>query len=363
MRFAAVARVTEDRWVCLAANDQLAFGLMPGGELKVNTTICREVRECNRAVVIDHVAEDSAFRDHPTPAMYGFQSHISMPIFLRDGTFYGTLCAIDPAPRKINDTGIVGMFRLFAGLIADQLETRLRLESAESELVNANQAAVLRDQFIAVLGHDLRNPLASIGAGVELLRKRASDEQAVSIVELMHQSVKRMTAITNDVLDFARGRLGGGVAVKLTSAPLEPTLRQVIDELQSTHPGRAIEASFDIQGTVNADRDRIGQLFSNLLGNALAYGPPNETILVSAVTARGRFELSVTNKGAAIPADIQARLFLPFVRGMQTDQQGLGLGLYIASEIAKAHGGTLEVDSSAKSTTFSFSMPLDRVAP
>ena len=83
MGFAAVARVTHDRWICLAANDQIAFGLTPGGELKIETTICREVRNCQNAVIIDHVAEDAAFRDHPVPALYGFQSYISMPIFLR----------------------------------------------------------------------------------------------------------------------------------------------------------------------------------------------------------------------------------------------------------------------------------------
>jgi signal transduction histidine kinase len=359
MRFAAVARVTAERWVCLAATDQIAFGLTPGGELKVETTICQEVRECSQAVVIDHVAEDDAFRNHATPAMYGFQSYISMPIFLKDGSFYGTLCAIDPAPRKINNDGIVGMFKLFAELIGEQVETHLRLESAESELVDAHEAAVLREQFIAVLGHDLRNPLASIGAGVELLRKRATDDQALTIVELMRQSVRRMTSITNDVLDFARGRLGGGVALKLTAAPLEPCLRQVIEELQLIHPDRTVETSFHIQEMVTADRDRIGQLFSNLLGNALTYGPPSEPVQVKAATSGGRFELSVTNKGAPIPDDIQARLFLPFVRGIQSNQKGLGLGLYIASEIAKAHGGMLGVTSSLKSTTFSFSMPLN----
>ena len=86
MGFAAVARVTHDRWICLAANDQIAFGLTPGGELKIETTICREVRNCQNAVIIDHVAEDAAFRDHPVPALYGFQSYISMPIFLMEAS-------------------------------------------------------------------------------------------------------------------------------------------------------------------------------------------------------------------------------------------------------------------------------------
>jgi GAF domain-containing protein len=118
MGFSAVARVTPDRWVCLAANDEIGFGLKPGGELKVETTICHEIRQSGGEVVIDHVGRDEVYRNHHTPAMYGFESYISVPIVLRDGSFYGTLCAIDPKPAKLNDPGIIGMFRLFAEFIA-----------------------------------------------------------------------------------------------------------------------------------------------------------------------------------------------------------------------------------------------------
>ena len=111
MGFAAVARVTKERWVCLAVNDEIDFGLKPGGELAVETTICHEVRESREAVVIDHVAEDEVYCGHPTPKMYGFQSYVSMPIFLKDGSFFGTLCAIDPKPAKLKNPGVIGMFR------------------------------------------------------------------------------------------------------------------------------------------------------------------------------------------------------------------------------------------------------------
>jgi len=102
MGFAAVARVTEDRWVACAVKDDIAFGLKPGGELKVETTICNEIRQSGNAVVIDHVAQDALFCKHPTPGMYGFQSYISMPIVRSDGSFFGTLCAIDPRPVVLN---------------------------------------------------------------------------------------------------------------------------------------------------------------------------------------------------------------------------------------------------------------------
>ena len=94
MGFATVSRVTDKRWVCCAVRDEIEFGLQPGGELKVETTICHEIRQSHQAVVIDHVAEDEIFAGHRTPAMYGFQSYISVPIALADGTIFGTLCAM-----------------------------------------------------------------------------------------------------------------------------------------------------------------------------------------------------------------------------------------------------------------------------
>ena len=363
MGFAAVARVTAQRWVCLAVNDEINFGLKPGGELKVETTICHEVRDAREAVIIDHAAQDPLYCGHPTPAMYGFQSYISMPIFLKDGSFFGTLCAIDPKPAKLKNDGVIGMFRLFAELIAFHLDAGRRLAAAEANLLDARTAAEVRDQFIAVLGHDLRNPLASIGAGTQPLQKTPLDEKARMIVALMDQSVARMAALITNVLDFARGRLGGGLTLELSDTPLEPVLKQIIAELQAIHPGRAIEAEFLLTQSVVADSNRIGQLFSNLVGNALTYGAKSEPVRVKATT-NGRFVLAVCNNGAAIPPATMARLFQPFARGdVRREQQGLGLGLYIASEIARAHGGKIDVTSSAEETCFTFSMPLDGAAP
>lgn len=121
MRFAAIARVTENRWVACSVLDEIDFGLKPGGELKIESTICNEIRQSREPVIIDHVAQEPEWCNHATPAMYGFQSYISMPIILGDGSFFGTLCAIDPLPARIRTTATIGMFRLFAELIAKHL--------------------------------------------------------------------------------------------------------------------------------------------------------------------------------------------------------------------------------------------------
>lgn len=118
MRFSAVARVTDDKWVACSVHDEIEFGLKPGGELPLNTTICNEIRQSKQAVIIDHVAEDRDFCNHPTPAMYGFQSYISVPIMRKDGSFFGTLCAIDPLPNKLKTASVIEMFNTFSKLIS-----------------------------------------------------------------------------------------------------------------------------------------------------------------------------------------------------------------------------------------------------
>ncbi len=358
MGFAAVARVTEDRWVALGVRDDIAFGLKPGGELKVETTICHEVRESGQPVIIDHVAEDKVFCGHPTPAMYGFQSYISMPIRRADGTFFGTLCALDPQPRKLSTPETIGMFRMFADLIGFHLDARDRLASSEAALLNERGAADLREQFIAVLGHDLRNPLASIDAGVRLLSKSPLDERAAATITLIQNSIRRMAGLIDNILDFARGRLGGGLAVNRNAEkPLEPALEQVIAELRTAWPDREIQAEIDLAGPVNCDRARIAQLLSNLLANALTHGAADRPVVVRASTEGGLFELSVANAGDPIPPELREQLFQPFFRASgRASHQGLGLGLYIAAEIARAHGGTLDVRSDANETRFTLRM-------
>jgi signal transduction histidine kinase len=358
MGFAAIARVTEDRWIACAVRDDIEFGLKPGGELEVETTICNEIRHSGAPVVIDHVAEDEVYRVHPTPAMYGFQSYISVPIFRPSGEFFGTLCAIDPRPARLNKSETIGMFKLFAELIAFHLESQERLAASEAALTDERKTAELREQFIAVLGHDLRNPLASIDAGARVLRRTSLDTRAAPVVELIQKSVRRMAGLIDDVMDFARARLGGGVVLNRQAALLGPALEQVIAELRAAACERTIDAIITLPEPVYCDQPRIAQLLSNLLANALTHGAADGPISVTA-TAGDAVELSVANRGEPIPPETIERLFQPFTRASaRSNQEGLGLGLFIASEIARAHGGRLDVTSTPAETCFKFTMPV-----
>jgi signal transduction histidine kinase len=359
MGFAAVARVTEDRWIACRVKDDIQFGLKPGGELQIETTICNEIRRHREPVVIDNVAEDAVYCGHHTPAKYGFQSYISMPIVRGDGTFFGTLCAIDPQPHSLKTPEIVGTFKLFAELIGFHLDAIDRLASSAASLRGEREQSELREQFIAVLGHDLRNPLAAIDAGAKMLQRTPLDEKASNIVRLVQSSVSRMSALINNVLDLARARLGGGFALNRDARePLEPVLAQVVGELRAVWPDRTIETAFDLTEPVSCDRVRVAQLLSNLIGNALAYGAADRPVRVRSAASNGAFELSVSNAGDPIPPAAMERLFEPFSRGdVRPNREGLGLGLYIASEIARAHGGTLTATSTPEETRFTFRMP------
>lgn len=362
MGFSAVARVTTEKWVACATHDQINFGLVPGGELVLETTICNEIREHQNAVVIDHVAESEKFAHHHTPLLYGFQSYISVPITLKNGEFFGTLCAIDPSPHKVDTPQTIGMFTMFADLIAFHLDALDQVNKSEKRLQEELVIAQLREQFIAILGHDLRNPLNAISNSSQLLARLDQEERVQRLVDVIKNSSFRMNGLIENMLDFASGRLGGGITITRTpDEDLEKVLTQVIEEMKVVYPNRAIKMTFNFDYPVNADGKRIAQLLSNLLGNALSYSANDSVVEISAGSNEAEFNLCVANSGKQIPDATIERLFQPFSRGeVEPNKQGLGLGLYIASEIANAHGGKLNVSSNSEKTCFTLSIPTER---
>lgn len=238
------------------------------------------------------------------------------------------------------------------GLVAARTE-------AEAAVLAEHETSVLREQFIAVLGHDLKNPLAALAAGIRMLgeRETLSDRGRV-IVKEMGASVARATALVSNVLDFARGRLGGGLILALQDQDLTSVLEQVVSEIRSIAPEREIITDFSITRPVKCDPGRIAQLASNLISNAVAHGAYGAPIEVDALTTPNSFILSVTNGGVPISDSAREKLFQPFFRvDLRRSQQGLGLGLFIVDQIARAHGGIIEVVSTDEFTRFTFTMP------
>jgi signal transduction histidine kinase len=358
MGFVAIARVTDEHWVACSVLDNIDFGLKPGGELQLETTICHEIRQSREPVVIDHVAEDKTFYNHHTPRKYGFQSYISMPIILADGRFFGTLCAIDPKPAHLNTPQVTGMFKLFAELIAHHIGAAEKLRQTESRLLAEQEVSELREVFIGVLGHDLRTPLNAVSLSAQMLLENGLNPEDLKMVNQIQDSVSNMADLINDTLDFARGRLGGGINLEVVpAASVEPIVNRVVEEARVVWPNREIVTLIELRSNFQFDGTRLAQLFTNLLANALTHGKPGTPVVVRAKSDHDKFEFSVSNASDPIPADLMQRLFEPFSRGGTSENKpGIGLGLYIASQIAKSHGGILSVSSTCEETRFTFTM-------
>jgi signal transduction histidine kinase len=224
---------------------------------------------------------------------------------------------------------------------------------AHAEATLAEEASRLKDRFIGILGHDLRNPLTAITNSAHLLMRSAdlSERHQGSAARILRAS-ERMTQMIRDLLDFTRGHLGGGIPVEPAQADLAEICSRVVDETKAVHPQREIELSTrgDLSGLWDASR--LEQVVSNLVSNAVHHG--QDRILVEAVGEPIQVVLRVRNGGPPIPPTELPTLFEAF-KGPRDRRatQGLGLGLYIVKEIVRAHGGTVEVTSSAEEgTTF-----------
>ena len=347
MGFAAVARVTDGAWTACAVRDTIGFGLKPGGQLDVHTTLCKEARAARRPVAFDHASEDATYRDHHTPRIYSIESYVSVPIVLSNGDYFGNLCAIDPKPVQVSDATVVASFEAFAQLIATELDRGRREEAVEAELMSERASSVLREQFIAVLGHDLRSPLAAVAASAELLLRQGNAVDVEATGRRIKSSVRRMSRLIDDVLDFARGRVGGGLSLALTTGDgLSAALLAVVSELRVANPAWQIDERIAIPATT-CDIGRVQQLLSNLLANAVNHGGDrSEPIRVETAVIEGALEISVSNGGPPIDAEHLSRIFEPYWRPPSSvPGGGLGLGLHICSQIAAAHGGSMVVSS------------------
>ncbi|WP_435660137.1 PAS domain-containing sensor histidine kinase [Leisingera caerulea] len=234
-----------------------------------------------------------------------------------------------------------------------------RAKENEAHLATREQEARFREQFIAVLGHDLRNPLSAVGAALRLLENEPQSAKALEILSLGRQSVTRMSSLINDILDFARARLGNGIEIgHPEKTDLRPVLSQTVEEIRLANPDTDLREEYSFQDPLACDPERMAQLVSNLLSNAVTHGTPGKPVTVTASDDGDDFILSVANAGKPIPQETMDLLFEPFTRAeMRASQNGLGLGLFIAQQIAKGHGGLLTAQSDEQQTVFTLRMP------
>lgn len=226
--------------------------------------------------------------------------------------------------------------------------------------------AEFEQQLIGIVSHDLRNPLGAILMGAKIIsQQEALDERSLRIVTRIVSSGERASRLVNDLLDFTQARLGGGLQIKRRPADLDDVTRAVLDELEAAHPEREVEFRTSGHGQGDWDADRLAQVVQNLVTNALKYSSPGSVVRVRVASSEQAVSLTVHNEGAPIPAVQIEHLFQPMQRGpeqLTSTSRSVGLGLYIVKHIVDAHGGSIEVVSSADAGT-TFTVTLPRRAP
>lgn len=284
-----------------------------------------------------------------------------MPLVRRDGTTFGTLCALDTLPANLTEEHLEA-FKLFAELIAAELEADEKQREKELELLEAERIGELREKLFDILGHDLRNPLNTIAMANRILSKNENFQSAeLKLTKKIAESVGRMDRMIGDLLDLSRTRLEEGIPINRQPCDLRNICLQMIDDFSIGYPNRTIlfESEGETQGRYDADR--IKQVISNLIGNALEHGAKKTPVTVKLSGNETNVILSAHNHGNPIPAESLATLFNPYRRAIENKNKskvGLGLGLYIVQQIVLAHKGAIEVESNENiGTIFTVKLP------
>jgi signal transduction histidine kinase len=245
-----------------------------------------------------------------------------------------------------------------AQLLERERQARREVETLEA---HTRQRAEFDRQLLGIVSHDLRNPLNAITLTASVLKRQVADEHHQRGLQRILHSAERATRMIHDLLDFTRAQHSGGIPIQRKATNLHELVRAVVDEVQTTHPERPIAVTQGGDGAGEWDPDRLAQVISNLLANALQYSPRDTPVRVETHGEEDTAVLVIHNTGAPIPPDLLPRIFEPMERGPHSAQntgRSIGLGLYIVRHLVLAHGGTVEARSTAsEGTTFTVRLP------
>ena len=246
-------------------------------------------------------------------------------------------------------------------LVSSRRKLEAALADAHRLREDAKDRAEAAEQMIGIVSHDLRNPLSVVHMSIALLERSGVTPQQRTVLTRVERSTERANRLISELLDFTQARLGAGLKVKPRPLALREFVHETVDELKHAFPDRVLQHEHE-GGDVQClgDPDRLAQLVGNLVANAMAYGSPALPVMVISRPRGGQCEIAVHNFGDPIPPERLTTIFRPLDRGDKTDAGGrsIGLGLYIVSEIAKAHGGDVSVRSfEAAGTEFTVAIP------
>ena len=295
---------------------------------------------------INHASQDARFSTHPGLQLYGIESYLAVPLRRRDGSYFGTLCTLDPAPTDLAEDA-AAIFTLLADLIAFELEADEQGRQQEAQI------RALED-VIAIAGHDLRQPLTILLGRLQLLARAArratlTPEELAARVEELTGQVRRAVGLSETLLDVVHLEVG---QLALDRAPLDlvALARRTLDDVQIIGPQHDFRLDAPPTLPYVGDERRLGQVLRNLLENAVKYAPATSGPIVvtvagpTAATGAGTAQIAVCDAGPGVPAASLPHLFERNYReaaAISRGVQGSGLGLYIAQQVIAAHGGRM----------------------
>lgn len=327
------------------------------------TTFCHYALRSTEPLIIPDTRADPVYRQVPTVETLGVAAYAGIPLVSAEGHVLGSFCVIDFEPREWS-TRDVGILQELAASALREVELQANARQAEAQAKAAEDALRLREEVLGVVTHDLRNPLNAIFMSAALMLDVLPDDDDHMLERRQFGIIKRastrMERLIQDLLDMSRIE-AGRLTVQVERISVAPLIGEALEMLQPL----AAEAGLRLQSEVppelppvQADRDRLLQVFSNLAGNAIKFTPAGGTVTLRAADEGGHVRFTVADTGTGIAAEHLPNLFNRFWQGAHADRRGVGLGLSIVRGIVDAHGGALDVVSEpGVGSAFSFTIP------
>lgn len=282
-----------------------------------------------------------------------------------DGAF-NELALFGTTDRDKYERELLNARKIAEDLLREKTTAETALQQAQAEISlayeKAQRRALFAEQMVAIVSHDLKNPLTAIKMASDILARGERTAKESKLLGHIGQSADRAERMIADLLDFALARVGSGIAIAPSPQDLHAFVGQSVDELRVAFPKATLLHQSFGSGSAILDADRVHQIIGNLVANSVAYGDLKEPITVTSRMEIDQAVVSVQNHGPAIPESLIAVLFEPMTRGTETasDVRSVGLGLFIVREIAQVHGGKVAVSSSIEGgTVFSVYFPLN----
>lgn len=366
MGFAAVARVTETKWLACSVRDDIGFGLKAGEELPLQTTLCHEVKNCGVPIVIENVAHDPQYSQHHTPKLYGLQSYIAYPITLKNGNFFGTLCAIDPRPAELKQSKITNMFSLFADLLSFHIESVEMMDRNQKQLNDTsrelNYAQEENLQYRHISAHTLREPLRKLLFYSDLLVTRMPAEVPVSYNDMVLKIRRFAGDLDRKVRAVADMANVFENPEEASVVNLETVVNAAADEIRNKTE-KPLALTLEQLPEVHGIPGLLGLVFYHLFQNAIQFSKPGTTPSVT-VTSRtvnsNEVSIEVTDQGIGIEEYRLENIFNFFEHSDPANlNEGLGTGLSIARRIVHLHKGRISAFcKNGVGTVFTIVLPL-----